>query len=171
MAASRPDLVALRGDETELYERYAERLRRIVARNVTGSRAHVDDACAHAWEKLLTNQPDRETVFGWLCKTAIREGWRLAQRDLRDVAIDSYAPRARENLAGAAPVDVELAVDARAALRAVASLPDRQRMAFALKVGGRDYGDIARDTGHTYTWVNRQLTRARAAMRETQLAA
>jgi DNA-directed RNA polymerase specialized sigma24 family protein len=118
---------ALRGDEAALYARHAGRLRRIVARRLVRPGAPVEDACAYAWETLLTHQPDRERVFGCLCTTATREAWRLARRERREQAIDGYPPEVATAIVGPARVNTELAVDARAALCALAALPPRQR--------------------------------------------
>src|SRR3954468_2342189 len=77
-----------RGDEERLFISHANRLRRIVARNVNTSAANVEDACSFAWLKLVTNDPRRETVFGWLAKVAIREAIRLDRRDRGIASID-----------------------------------------------------------------------------------
>ena len=77
----------LRGDEAALYERYARRLKRSVARALGADRGHAEDACAFAWAQLCATQPERrEELFAWLRTTAIREGWRLAQLARRERA-------------------------------------------------------------------------------------
>jgi RNA polymerase sigma factor (sigma-70 family) len=70
-----------------------------------------------------------------------------------------------------APVDVELAVEAREALRALAGLRWRRRRVLELRAGGYSYKEIAAKLGVTYTNVNRQLTRGRSELRELRDAA
>ncbi len=77
----------LHGDEAVLYERYARRLERSVARALGAEREHAEDACAFAWAQLCATQPERrEELFAWLRTTAIREGRRLAQLARRERA-------------------------------------------------------------------------------------
>jgi RNA polymerase sigma factor (sigma-70 family) len=65
-----------------------------------------------------------------------------------------------------APVDTELAVEAREALRALAGLRWRRRRVLELKLAGFSYREIMERLGVTYTNVNRHLTEARAELRE-----
>ena len=65
-----------------------------------------------------------------------------------------------------APVDVELAFDAREALRSLAGLGDRRRTALTLKVAGYSYREIQELLGVTFTWINRHLTEGRAELRK-----
>ena len=65
-----------------------------------------------------------------------------------------------------APVDVELAVDAREALRSLAGLGARRRTALTLKVAGYSYKEIQELLGVSYTWINRHITEGRAKLRE-----
>ena len=62
-------------------------------------------------------------------------------------------------------------MEARAALDALAQLPERQRRYLELLVAGYRYEEIVELTGATYTNVNKHLTRARARVREAQAAA
>jgi RNA polymerase sigma factor (sigma-70 family) len=64
------------------------------------------------------------------------------------------------------PVDTELAVEAREALRALAGLRWRRRRVLELKLAGFSYREITQILGVTYTNVNRHLTEARAELRE-----
>lgn len=64
-----------------------------------------------------------------------------------------------------APVDVELAVEAREALRALARLRPKRRRALALKVAGLHYREIQERLGVTYTWVNRHVSEGWAELR------
>jgi DNA-directed RNA polymerase specialized sigma24 family protein len=66
-----------------------------------------------------------------------------------------------------APVDTELAVEAREALRALPGLRWRPRRVLALKLAGFSYHDIMEFLGVTYTNVNRHLSEGRAELRST----
>ena len=80
------------GDEHELFERYSERLRRATKFAINTSPEIVDDACAFAWMLLVSNQPRRETVWGWLRTVARNRALeldRLAQSQASaEVSID-----------------------------------------------------------------------------------
>ena len=45
------------------------------------SDANIDDACAIAWAKLVSNQPRRASVFSWLVTVAVHEAYRLDRHD------------------------------------------------------------------------------------------
>src|SRR5919199_4172791 len=70
-----------------------------------------------------------------------------------------------------APVGVELAVEAREALRALAGLRWRRRRVLALRAAGYSYKEIAAKLGVTYTNVNRHVTEGRGELRELRDAA
>src|SRR4051812_34320376 len=75
----------VQGDETDLFERHHEWRRGAVTQYSSAPEHLVDEACSFAWEQLLTHQPDRERVAGWLWKTALRKAWRLEQFESREV--------------------------------------------------------------------------------------
>src|SRR5688572_8482895 len=77
MAETRASIPPQRGDEEQLFRTYDKRLRRATQLAVRTSPDIVDDACAHAWMKLLSNQPERETVLAWLKVVARNEALRL----------------------------------------------------------------------------------------------
>jgi RNA polymerase sigma factor (sigma-70 family) len=164
----------LRGDEADLFQRLQTRLLRAVRREVTASEEVIEDACSFAWSQLLRCQPRRDTVYGWLCKTAIREAWRLSRRERRDLRIDGLTSDGDgEALQLRAPVDLETMIDARRALAALAALPDRERRYLTLRVAGHSYVEIRALTQATHTNVNKHLVRARARLRagENRIAA
>jgi len=156
----------LTGDEERLYRRYAGPLRASVGRRLAAPEATVEDACAHAWAQLVRAQPERrETIYGWLCRTAIHEGYRLVRLERREARLEDLVPEGApfgwEDFV-AAPVASEQREDARAALEVLAALPEKQRRYLALRVGGYSYREIAVMCGASYTNVNKHLTRARA---------
>lgn len=165
---------ALVGDEAVLYAQHADALLRSVGRAVNTSDAVIEDACATAWMIFLRRQPDREFTFGWLRTTAIREAIRADQRARALASLDADCP---PPMTGTPTARYESLIDqldagddeqrilAREALRRVAALPPRQRAMFAHHVAGHDYDEIAALTGDSLRTVDRQLRRAREAIR------
>lgn len=147
----------LHGDEADLYRQHDPALRRVLQAKVTAPHACLEDARSFAWLQLLRKQPDRATVFPWLCTVAIREAWRLAADETRHAQVHTDPPLAAD--------DSQLTVDAHDALACLADLPDRQRRYLTLIVAGHSYKDICRHTGASYPAVNKHLRRARAALR------
>src|SRR5207249_10659128 len=123
-----------------------------------------------AWLQLCRRQPGRESIVGWLRVVARREAYRLHARQRGLVPLDDPvgAPAADETtgaltLADVLPSDFDLdrAVEAREALRALAELRWRRRRVLALRLAGYSYQEIPRILGVTYTNVNRHVTEGR----------
>ncbi len=154
-----------RGDEASLYERHAQRLRQSVARALGADHRHAEDGCAFAWAQLCRTQPERgEQLFSWLRTTAIREAWRLAQRERRESAPaasldDTACHPAWEDLVPT-PETLERALDGREATELLTSLPGREARYLTLFAAGYTYHEIAEREGVTYTNVNKPLARA-----------
>mgnify|MGYP001305635165 CR=1 FL=1 len=92
MANRGPVAACLRGDNhAELFNEHADRLLSAVSRTVRTSPVNVEDACAFAWLQLIRYRPERQSAFGWLCKTAIREAIKLDRRARRLVDLDCLA--------------------------------------------------------------------------------
>jgi RNA polymerase sigma factor (sigma-70 family) len=159
-----------RGDEDELYRRHHRELHRAVSRAVRAPSELIEDACQTAWAILLRRQPERDAVFAWLRVVAVHEAYRLSAIDRRDARLERLRPDDgdwHEVLAD--PRSLDDAVDALEALRALASLPERQRIDLALKVAGYSYEEIrARTPGRTRTNVNKALVKARRRIRQAQ---
>ncbi len=69
----------------------------------------------------------------------------------------------------AVPTDAyALAIDLDEALSVLASLPERKRNLYALKVLGFSYDEIGAITGDSYFTVNRQLVRAASLIRRAR---
>lgn len=158
------------GDEDELYRRHHRELQRAVARVVRAPHELIEDACQTAWTRLLRHQPDRRTVFGWLRTVAIHEAYwlsRLSRRDARLELLRSGELDWADTIAD--PRSLDDAVEALEALRALASLPDRQGHDLELKIAGYSYEEIrGRVPGRSFTSVNKSLTRARKRIRQAQ---
>ena len=114
-------------------------------------------------------------MFGWLRTVAVREAYRLSERQRRDTALEELtSPESiGEGWEGLVPdpVELETRVEARTALSVLADLRPRQREYLSLHAAGFSYDEIVRLTGATYTNVNKHLTRARASVREQREAA
>jgi len=165
----RPSLVALAGDESELYRRYHNQLVTAVRRTFGHDLA--EDACQFAWSQMLRRQPDRTRVYPWLLVTARREAMRLVRLAQREAAADGFVDPATGFTANLGeriehPLSLQRRVDGLDALRSLAALPDRQRRVLARKVAGLTYAEIEADLSWSYTQVNRHLTRARRTLRE-----
>ena len=127
-----------RGDEAELFRRYAGRLIADTRRSVKTSHAVIEDACAFAWVQLLCHQPERDILFGWLRKTAVREALRLVAAGRRVASLEVVPEPARRD-------GPDSALEFRAALDAVAraGLSARQERILGLAAGGHSYREIA----------------------------
>jgi RNA polymerase sigma factor (sigma-70 family) len=172
----------LQGDEAELFRRHAGWLVRVTRHRLRCSDALAEDACAHAWLQLCRTQPARTpNLPGWLRVVALHEGLRLLRLARREPLAEEIVAQEHGAEVGRrpvpleehleAPVDVELAVEAREALRALAGLRSRRRRVLALRAAGYSYKEIAAKLGVTHTNVNRQLTRGRSELRELRDAA
>ena len=172
----------VRGDEAELFRRYGDWLVRVTRLRLQCSEALAEDACAHAWLQLCRTQPERsESLPGWLRVVALHEGFRLLRRAARELHAEEILRQEQREDGGGKPVpleeiveasvDVELAVEAREALRALAGLRWRRRRVLALRAAGYKYQEIAEMLGVTYTNVNRHVTEGRAELRQRRDAA
>jgi RNA polymerase sigma factor (sigma-70 family) len=107
----------------------------------------------------------RETAMSWLVSTAVHEALRLlrcTRRELSLEAADDALPRS-----GATPAEV---IEWRARLAELGRLPERQQRAVWLHGVGLSYAEIARHEGCTTRTVERQLLRARRAIRQPEAA-
>ncbi len=153
---------ARRGDEAELFERHAKQLLRVVRRAIGGRRAVAEDACSFAWLQLLQTQPERDSIFPWLCVVAINEARRLLKGQARHAELDEYTAGSPPSCKGA---DLELTVEVHEALGHIAELSAQKVRIFSLHVAGLTYDEICEATGYSWTQVNRHMVRARARVR------
>ena len=134
----------LQGDEDALFEAFARELVRIVQRLVNTDPATIDDASQFAWLQLLRCQPNRETVRPWLITVARNEAIRLDRIRRRYEALSMGEREPGCHPEPAVPTDAyALAIDLDEALSVLASLPERKRNLYALKVLGFSYEEIA----------------------------
>jgi RNA polymerase sigma factor (sigma-70 family) len=165
----------LRGDEAELFRLHYTRLVRQVKSRDGVPEAVAEDCASFAFLQLCRTQPHRcEQTPGWLRTVARYEAYAWHRLTRRFPSLDE-GPLRTDGEGGErvpaservrAPVDVDLAVDAREALRSLTGLGERRRAALTLQVAGFSYKEIQQLLGVSYTWVNRHITEGRAALRE-----
>ena len=157
------------GDEERLFRTYDKRLRRATQLAVTTSTDIVDDACAHAWMKLLSSQPGRETVFAWLKVVARNEAIRLDRLE-RGVARVEHA--GEESLTGqpvAQRARVETAQGLLEVRERLEQLPERQRELVFLSAAGWRYKELAERAGVGVPRIGQLIARAGSRLREMDM--
>ena len=165
-----------RAELAELFRTHHTSLVKVLARRLRCGQALAEDACAYAWLQLWRKRPDdRSRIAGWLYVVALHEGYRLLAIQRRELpgpgrAADggNGAPLV-ERIAD--PRSPELALEAKQALQALASLTRGQRDTLALQVAGYSYREIQAVRGVSYTNVNRHVSEGRAAARRLRDAA
>ena len=95
---------------------------------------------------------------------AVREGWRLARAERRQAAVD---PAELEGAPGPER-DLEQRLRALAALEALAGLRPAERRLLCLPHAGYSYREISAIERSGANYVNKQLVRARRALRERE---
>lgn len=153
-----------RGDEAELFERYGDRLVRIVRGTIGAPRHIVEDACSFAWLQLLRFQPERDAMFAWLRVVATREALRLLKGQAHLATFDEDPAEPTPAHADSS-ADLELTVEVREAFEHIAALTPQQVRIFSLHVAGLSYDEICQATGYSWTQVNRHMLRARSQVR------
>ncbi|MGN6867946.1 MAG: RNA polymerase sigma factor [Solirubrobacteraceae bacterium] len=153
------------GDVGELYALLARRLEQIVRLDVRAPDTVIEDACQFAWSRLLHHRDrvHRETVMSWLVRTAVHEAFKLLRRDRRELPLEAAAEAAML----ASPAQV---IECRQRLAELGRLPERQQRAVWLHALGLNYTEIAVYEGCTTRTVERQLLRARQAIRHPEAA-
>lgn len=148
-----------------MYVVHYDALHRVVHRRGSQRADVVDDACQHAWTQLLHAdhvdlKPPRWSALAWLTTCAVREAWRLNERDAREASLDASLV---ELAGGPYPQDVPAA---RLRLALVEELPERPRR-FLLRVAlGYSHAEIAAAEQATMTTVRKQVSRAKRLLRE-----
>jgi RNA polymerase sigma factor (sigma-70 family) len=148
-----------RGSEDDLFRLHHQRLVARVQWRLGISREIAEDAVAFAWMQLIRTEPAHENVVGWLYTVAKHEAFVLIRAAAREQAVEEPQP------AHSAPAPGDI-LEARKVLALIDRLKPQQRMVLRLRMAGLTYQEICRQTGHTYTWVNRHITEGRQALRE-----
>ncbi|MGI8428756.1 MAG: RNA polymerase sigma factor [Solirubrobacteraceae bacterium] len=155
------------GDLSELYRALSDRLERIVRCDVRAADPLIEDACQFAWSRLVYHR-DRvspEAALAWLAKTAIHEAFKLIRRDNRECSLDAAIECQDDSAIGVPSPGPEQLVEHRQRLDAIRRLPERQQRLLWLHALGLSYAEMALYTGCTPRTVERQLLRAKHAIR------
>jgi RNA polymerase sigma factor (sigma-70 family) len=150
-------------DVGELFADRAGQVRRLVRHEVGAPDTVIDDACQVAWIRLVRHRDRvaRDTVVAWLVRTAMREAFKLLEREHLELSLDDLLERQADlgqSVRGPSPDEL---VGQRARLDALRSLSERQRQLVWLQGAGLSYVEMADETGTTRRAVERQLMRAR----------
>ena len=158
-------------DVEELYGLLAGRLEQIVRLDVRASDAVIEDACQFAWYRLLhhRHRVHRETAMAWLARTAVHEAFKLVRRDQRELSLDAALEPGGEPASAVAPPTPQELLEHRERIAQVRRLPERQQRVVWLDAFGLSYTEIAAHEGCTRRTVDRQLVRARRALRDQNL--
>ncbi len=157
------------GDIGELYGTLASRLEQIVRLDVRAPEAVIEDACQVAWCRLLdhSDRVHRETAMAWLARTAVHEALKLLRRDRRELSLDAAVDEGGQPAFAIAPATPGQLLEHRERIRELRLLPERQQRVVWLHAFGLSYVEIATHEGCTRRTVERQLLRARAALRDS----
>jgi RNA polymerase sigma factor (sigma-70 family) len=166
-----PTVSQVAADLGELYGQLSKRLERIVRRDVRAPDPVIEDACQFAWVTLVSHRDRvrRATTLPWLVKTAQHEAFKLVRRDGRDYSLEATLETGGDallRLTGPDPEELAVAHDRLAQLE---RLPERQQRLLWLQGFGLSHAEMARHTGDTRRTVERQLLRARQAVRGFEL--
>jgi RNA polymerase sigma factor (sigma-70 family) len=155
-----------------LYRVLSRSLERIVRADVHASEQVIEDACQFAWSRLVFTggHVSRERVLGWLAKTAVREAFKLASRDHRELSLEGAIELANDELDRAGPPEPHELIACRERLESIRLLPERQQRLLWLHALGLSYTEMAHYSGCTTRTVERQLLRAKRAIRVTAAA-
>lgn len=160
------------GDVGELYGSLAGRLEQIVRLDVRASDAVIEDACQFAWYRLVQHRRrvHRETVMAWLARTAVHEAFKLVRRDGREISLEAALEyEGAERSFAIAPLTPQQLLEQRERIMELRELPPRQQRVVWLHAFGLSYTEVAAHEGCTRRTVDRQLVRARAALRDQGL--
>jgi RNA polymerase sigma factor (sigma-70 family) len=156
------------GDVGELYGSLAGRLEQIVRLDVRASDAVIEDACQFAWYRLLhhSHRVHRESVMAWLARTAVHEAFKLMRRGRRELSLDAALEDREEPPWATAPATPQQLLEYRERIGELRRLPERQQRVVWLHAFGLSYSEMAAHEQCTRRTVDRQLLRARAALRD-----
>lgn len=166
-ARARFELIAV------LHREDSRRLERRVARQARTDPQTIEDACSFAWLQLLTHTAvdlgsPSARVLGWLTQTATREAWRLQAVRTRDELLDDDAIERVRRLRDCTVPTIDDVADQRARLDLVGDIPQRPRRFLTRLALGYSYREIAVQERVSLTTTNKQLTRARRALRRLE---
>jgi len=152
---------------SDLFRTLSRRLRAIVRATVPASEAIVEEACQVAWFRLISYRQcvQRDRALGWLSATAIREARRLAVRQYREASLEQELVHRGEHYFGLDAPGSDEVLEARERLCDLDAVTARQRRLLWLHAMGWSYAEIAHHEGCSLRTVERQLLRAKRAVR------
>ncbi len=151
----------------ELYAELGHQVEKVVRAEVGASKPVVEDACQAAWSRLICRREHvrEESVLGWLATTAIHEALRLIGRQRRETSLESeLEQRGEESVWRLAPGPEEL-WETRERFGCLGALSPRQQRLVWLQGIGLSYEEMAGHESCTVRTVERQLLRAKRALR------
>lgn len=159
------------GDLAQLYGELSKRLERIIRRDVRAPDPVIEDACQYAWVALVRHRDRvrRATTLPWLIKTAQHEAFKLVRRDGRDHSLEATVEQAGDGTLRLTSPGPEELVLAHERLGQLERLPVRQQRLMWLQGLGLSYAEMAKHTGDTTRTVERQVLRAKQAVRGFEL--
>ena len=164
MAPTQPTPRRTIGEPDRIYGDLDRRLRGIVAFNVRAPAPLIEDACQTAWLRLTRRRDDLapRAMLPWLVTTATREALRLLRHAERELPLEVLTdPRA---LASSAP-GPEAITQLRSRLAELGALNRRQQRLIWLQGLGFSYEEMAGREGDSLRTIERQVLRARCALR------
>jgi RNA polymerase sigma factor (sigma-70 family) len=155
------------GDLGELYAALSGRLERIVRLDVRAPDTVIEDACQFAWSRLVHHQARvrRDAALSWLAKTAVHEAFKLIRREDRELSLDAVLELAGDGVLPTCSPGPEELFERSSILESIRQLPTRQQRMLWLHALGLSYAEMARHEGCTGRTVERQLLRAKRAVR------
>jgi RNA polymerase sigma factor (sigma-70 family) len=157
-----------KNDLSVLYTSLAGKLVHTIRREFDAPEVVVEDACQFAWAQLARpGQAVRgDAAFAWLTRTASREAFRLIRRDAREMSLEGVLEAEGDCMLPPSSGHIEESLDVRDRLGKVRSLSLRQQRLVWLHAIGLTYAEMAAHEGCTRRTVERQLLRAKSAVRE-----
>jgi len=154
-------------DLSALYRTLAGPLAKIVRRDVAAPDPVIEDACQFAWARFvhLHGGVRGDATLAWLVATAVHEAFKLVSRERRELSLEEALDQGFDPPGGPQP---HALAEQRERLASVANLPERQRRLVWLQALGLTYPEIAAHAGCTERTVERQLLRAKRAVREAE---
>jgi DNA-directed RNA polymerase specialized sigma24 family protein len=155
----------------EMYRRHDAQLHAVVRKRGSRNAAVVDDACAHAWLKLLSTAavdvgPPRWSALAWVTTCAVRHAWEIEHSARRVAATDLPAlEQAATAVAGDRAPELPDVVLQHLRLQLVGQLPERPRRFLLGLALGYSYSEIAAAEGASYTTTNKQIAKAKRLLR------
>ena len=161
-------------DVAAAYRSLAGRLEQIVRYDVRAPDPVIEDACQFAWTRLVMHagRVRPECTLSWLTRTAIHEAVKLIRRADRDLSLESDVHDGALSGDGSCSAisDTRSLPHERAEhlerLALVRRLPQRQQRMVWLHALGLSYEEISDEVGCSRRTVERQLLRAKCAVRK-----